>query len=227
MVNVLKQALATKLDVDLMSAKCGFALEQLMELAGFSVAQAISKVYSFETNPSILLCVGPGNNGGDGLVAARHLYHFGYKPTLYYPKQPDKNHYQNLLKQCQNLGIELHSDFKKALGSSDLVVDALFGFGFKPPIREPFFEVLSALSKSNKPIISVDVPSGWDVDNGPLSTNCIRPEMLVSLSIPKPCSSFFSGKYHYLGGRFIPEFLAKEYNLDIPKYPGSDQCVLI
>ena len=81
-----------------MSTAGGFSVDQLMELAGLSVAQAVQKSFDKTQFPNILVCVGPGNNGGDGLVAARHLYHFGYKPALYYPKQPNKDLYQvNLL----------------------------------------------------------------------------------------------------------------------------------
>ncbi|PVZ98382.1 hypothetical protein BB558_005606 [Smittium angustum] len=123
--------------------------------------------------------------------------------------------------------IELEPDLDKGLDQCDLIVDALFGFGFKPPIREPFGNALKALRNTKIPIVSVDVPSGWDVDNGKVDDSCINPEMLVSLSAPKPCAKFFEGKYHFLGGRFIPRFLAKEYDLDLPEYPGSEQCVLL
>jgi len=57
----------------------GFSVDQLMELAGLSVASSILAEYPPSKSPRILIVAGPGNNGGDGLVAARHLYHFGYK----------------------------------------------------------------------------------------------------------------------------------------------------
>lgn len=64
----------------------GFSVDQLMELAGLSVAQSIGAEYSQASHSSILIIAGPGNNGGDGLVAARHLHHFGYhvKVSGYY-----------------------------------------------------------------------------------------------------------------------------------------------
>lgn len=69
---------AAKLDEDLMGP-LGFSVDQLMELAGLSCACAIQAEYPPTAHPRILVIAGPGNNGGDGLVAARHLHHFGYK----------------------------------------------------------------------------------------------------------------------------------------------------
>ena len=56
----------------------GFSVDQLMELAGLSVACSVYAEYPPSSHKRILVIAGPGNNGGDGLVAARHLYHFGY-----------------------------------------------------------------------------------------------------------------------------------------------------
>lgn len=57
----------------------GFSVDQLMELAGLSVAQSIAAEYPAASHARVLVIAGPGNNGGDGLVAARHLHHFGYQ----------------------------------------------------------------------------------------------------------------------------------------------------
>ena len=55
---------------------------------------------------------------------------------------------------------------KEALSSSDVILDAIFGFSFKPPARPPFDAALPLLTQSGLPIVSVDVPSGWNVDEG-------------------------------------------------------------
>ena len=68
-----QQANSIQLDVDLM-AQPGFSLDQLMELAGLSVASAITKEYVLADRPNILIVAGPGNNGGDSLVAARYIF---------------------------------------------------------------------------------------------------------------------------------------------------------
>ena len=68
---------AAKIDEELMGP-LGFSVDQLMELAGLSVACSVYAEYPPSSHKRILVIAGPGNNGGDGLVAARHLYHFGY-----------------------------------------------------------------------------------------------------------------------------------------------------
>ncbi len=68
---------AAKIDEELMGP-LGFSVDQLMELAGLSVACSVYAEYPPHPHKRILVIAGPGNNGGDGLVAARHLYHFGY-----------------------------------------------------------------------------------------------------------------------------------------------------
>ncbi|KAI7867591.1 YjeF N-terminal domain-like protein [Spinellus fusiger] len=214
------------IDEELMSASGGFSIDQLMELAGLSVAQAVQKTYPVETYPRVLVCVGPGNNGGDGLVAARHLYHFGFKPSLYYPKQPKREPYQRLLRQCENLDIPIHNiSFPMHLSASDVVVDAVFGFSFHGTVREPFVEVIQAFEETTKPVLSVDIPSGWDVEKGPVSGSSFQPHVLVSLTAPKLCANHFKGEHHYLGGRFVPPLLAKKYGFKVPLFVGSDQVV--
>lgn len=71
-----------------------FSIDQLMELAGLACAQTLAAVYPKNTHPRVLVCCGPGNQGGDGLVAARHLGLFGYKPTIFMPKKGGKDIYE-------------------------------------------------------------------------------------------------------------------------------------
>lgn len=105
----------------------GFALEQLMELAGLSCAQAIHKVYPPDSHPRVLVVAGPGNNGGDGLVAARHLFHWRYSPRVYYPKQGKTEIFKGLVKQLGTLKVPFVESLEEAVKDVDLVVDAVFG----------------------------------------------------------------------------------------------------
>lgn len=235
MARYLNQSEAINIDKDLFE-KYRFSVDQLMELAGQSCAVAIAKSYSLSEDSSrnrVLVCCGPGNNGGDGLVCARHLKHFGYSPEIYYPKRTSNALYERLLHQCiendipvlENRRVEEAVDSAALLRDYAVVVDALLGFSFKPPVREPFIRIINMLKCTSVPICSVDIPSGWNVESGPPKEGGIKPQMLISLTAPKMCASKFNGKFHYLGGRFVPEKLESQYNLNLPKYVGTDLVV--
>ncbi|OQR78087.1 NAD(P)H-hydrate epimerase-like [Tropilaelaps mercedesae] len=238
-MSFLTQEEATKIDVELFG-EYGFTLGQLMELAGLAVATAIAKAYPPHTThggsgstgksslsaPKVLICAGPGNNGGDGLVAARHLKWFGYDPCIFYPKQPTKPLFAALRRQCEEMEISFMSflpDANLVDQNFALVVDALFGFGFKPPVRPEFVEVLQKLCKFKVPVVSVDIPSGWDVEMGP-HADSIKPAMIISLTAPKKGVQNYKG-VHFLGGRFVPSSLAAKYSLRLPAYPGTELVV--
>lgn len=75
---------------------------------------------------------------------------------------------------------------------------------------------------------SVDVPSGWDVEKGPISPESLQPAMLISLSAPKMCAKpqLLGEAKHYLGGRFLPPEIVTKYKLNLlPPYPNQDQIV--
>jgi NAD(P)H-hydrate epimerase len=215
----------------------GFSVDQLMELAGLSVASAIAAEFSSSSFPRVLVLTGPGNNGGDGLVAARHLHHFGYTVSCCYPKRTDKQLYKNLVTQCEALQIpflEVEDVLGQPLSAqADIVVDSLFGFSFKGTPRAPFDGLIKAMVEKDgsgeptqRPVIAaVDVPSGWDVEQGDVSHSGLSPDMLVSLTSPKLCARYFKGAHHYLGGRFVPQAIVEKYKLKLPAYPGVSQCV--
>ncbi|KIK69786.1 hypothetical protein GYMLUDRAFT_90804 [Collybiopsis luxurians FD-317 M1] len=226
----LTARVAQQIDEDLMSAAGAFSIDQLMELAGLACAQALSRVYDKKKYPNVLVCCGPGNQGGDGLVAARHLGMFGYIPTIYMPKPGSKDIYQRLKLQCDNMKIKTippSNDpeiLRDALSSTNVILDAIFGFSFKGPIRAPFDSALPILSDSRLPIVSVDIPSGWDVEEGNVEGVGLRPDVLVSLTAPKLGVRSFGGR-HFLGGRFIPKSLEEKFQLNLPEYPGAEQIV--
>ncbi|KAF9622980.1 hypothetical protein IFM89_035695 [Coptis chinensis] len=223
----------------LLMGPLGFSVDQLMELAGLSVATSIAEVYKPSEYKRVLAICGPGNNGGDGLVAARHLYHFGYKPCICYPKRTSNSLYTGLVTQLESLAIPFLSveDIPEDLSRDfDIVVDAMFGFSFHGAPRPPFDDLIQRLVSLNKydqthqrsaVILSVDIPSGWHVEEGDIDGTGIKPDILVSLTAPKLGAKKFCGPHHFLGGRFIPPPIAEKYNLNLPSYPGTSMCVRI
>ncbi|CAI5501101.1 unnamed protein product [Closterium sp. Naga37s-1] len=207
------------------------------ELAGLSCACAIYQEYPPSHFPSVLIICGPGNNGGDGLVAARHLFHFGYSPAVCYPKRTPKPLYQGLVTQVESLGVPFLSPDQlpsPLLPSFHLVVDAIFGFSFQGSPRPPFDSILASLiappgstaeEAGIPPIVAIDIPSGWDVERGDAAGTGLKPDMLISLTAPKRCALSFAGRHHYLGGRFVPPAIRTRYNLRLPPFPATQQCV--
>ncbi|XP_037937006.1 NAD(P)H-hydrate epimerase [Teleopsis dalmanni] len=223
----LNQTEAIAVDQELFN-EYKFSVDQLMELAGLSCAHAIAECFPADCYKRVLICCGPGNNGGDGLVCARHLSLMDYVPCIYYPKPTPRELYENLTHQCKKMDIGFLGccpTLEQAEADYDLIVDALFGFSFKPPVREDFVPIISVLQDTKIPIASIDIPSGWHVEDGKTDDCDFEPHLLISLTAPKICAKHFKGEYHYLGGRFVPNALQEKYELNLPKYPGNDLCV--
>ena len=231
----LNAADAASLDEELMSSP-GFTLEQLMELAGLSVAEAVYQVLHERArmeNPKILLICGPGNNGGDSLVAARHLVMFGYKHvTIVYPKRSYSRqpHYANLVQQCEDVNISVLDVMPEDWTTYDCFVDSIFGFSFQGEPRPPFDAILKQLQVAaedpTKVVVAVDVPSGWNVNGDDTDDHHHKfmPDVLVSLTAPKLFAKHYTGR-HFVGGRFLPPALAEKYQIRMPPYPGVSQVV--
>ena len=93
-------------------------------------------------------------------------------------------------------------------------------------MRAPFDGVLDALRRTPLPLCSVDIPSGWHVEQGPVGESPLRPETLISLTAPKLAAAHFEG-FHYLGGRFVPPPIFEKYGFRQPPFPGTEQVVLL
>lgn len=151
----LKLDVASNIDSELIT-EYKYSVDQLTELAGMSCAQAILKCYArSEIEKRILICCGPGSNGGKGMVCARHLAILGYECSIYYPNRNDEQLYRNLVGQCSAFGSAIN--FIESCPSDDwdysLIVDALFGLNFRPPIREIFLPIIRTIEAATIPII--------------------------------------------------------------------------
>lgn len=233
---------AAKIDEALMSEERAFSIDQLMELAGLACAQTVYACYPPHSFPNVLVAAGPGNQGGDGLIAARHLSHFGYRVLVWYPKVGKTDLFQRLKRQLEGVRVDfvLEDEFEDALEEADVVLDAIFGFSFKGEPRDPFKEPLEAFNNDSRmefearrktpPIVSVDIPSGWNVDDGNPDDRFFTPQVILSLTAPKAGIKSFTQNpvrpgRHFLGGRFVPDDVEEEFTLALPAYPDDAQIV--
>jgi len=163
----------------------------LMENAGRAVADAAESVYAARAIPRTkMICIfcGAGNNGGDGLVAARYLHNKQFTPEVILVKSPE------LFKDVSfanytildKLGIKtaVFSESTK-LRDCGLIVDALLGTGVKGVVKHPYRGAIEFINSCKLPVISVDIPSGLCADTGKVLECAVRAEITVTMGIAK------------------------------------------
>ncbi len=170
----------------------GLSYLRLMENAGSAAFAHLKKRFLCENNRTTVLC-GNGNNGGDGFVVARKLFENNFPCTVVLtngePKTEDSQTMFTRLENCEITFLNYLNSPRavlNAIDDSDVVVDAVFGTGFKGEVDEPLCELFSYLNKSNKTIFSLDIPSGIYADSAECANVFITPTVTVSFSSPKP-----------------------------------------
>jgi NAD(P)H-hydrate epimerase len=167
----------------------------LMENAGRQVVDVIRRVMGGVRGKVVTVFIGKGNNGGDGLVIARHLLNMGAEVkvlsivnvgeingdaaiNLEIWRKMD----QKVYSIHQGDGINI---VKLALMNTDLIVDAIYGTGFHGTMWEKVGRVIEVLNKSGKPIVAVDIPSGLEAGTGRVSGPCVSAHYTVTFGLPK------------------------------------------
>jgi NAD(P)H-hydrate epimerase len=152
----------------------------LMENAGRGTAELLT---GLGAQGPVVLCCGRGNNGGDGLVIARHLDNRGIPVRVLQFAEPETPAAQMNFQIVSRSGLPLTLFDLKApldgrlaasLSDADWVVDALFGTGLRGPLRPPFNEIVETVNRYQKPVLAVDIPSGLDCDTGKPAGPCVR-----------------------------------------------------
>lgn len=151
----------------------GVKVLDLMENAGRAVADAVLNDFAAKGKRVVIVC-GTGNNGGDGITAARYLKSES-DVTVMLARPPSEistsEALQNYERVKDSVRFEVASaDAAKLLTTADVIVDALLGIGAHGAIREPYASLIRAMNDSGKPILSVDVPSGLGADMAVLPT---------------------------------------------------------
>ncbi|MBR9690629.1 NAD(P)H-hydrate epimerase [Candidatus Woesearchaeota archaeon] len=185
MIPYVNQKQISKLD-KLMVEQFNIPVVIVMESAGYRLAEFARKQFPREKN--ILICCGKGNNGGDGIAAARHLLNFGYKPKIFLITKDVKNEPKTHLDIARKLKISIITTLKKLeneLEKTNIVYDCLIGYNLKGNPKGDFKEAINLINKSKKKIVACDIPSGIDADKGVISENYIKASHILFLSLPK------------------------------------------
>jgi NAD(P)H-hydrate epimerase len=219
------------------SDEAGHTYSAMMEQAGQAVAQAIVSRRKVQ-DKKILLLIGPGNNGGDGLVAARYLTQVGAQVICYLYKSRDPAEDQNYRK-LQEIGttIVLATDddgwqrLKRLVKEADILIDALLGTGTHLPLRDRLADMLGQVQRvleervsparqrltsltepRQKPpppfLVAVDGPTGLEYDTGALDDVALPADLTVTFAFPK------RGHFRFPGAGALGELMVADIGID-------------
>jgi ADP-dependent NAD(P)H-hydrate dehydratase / NAD(P)H-hydrate epimerase len=198
MIPVLTASETAALDRE--TAARGTSVETLMERAGRAVARAAVELLGGTYGRRIVVLCGRGNNGGDGLVAARHLAAWGASPVAVLLADPEalRGAATTSFARLGETRWEAFSPERlvRELERSHVAVDAIFGTGFRGQAEGPHAEAIRALNGSEVPVISVDVPSGVEGDTGVVRGPAVRATLTVTFGGPKVGDVLHPGAEH-------------------------------
>ncbi len=158
-----------------------FSFRDLMFTAGTTAAKIIEEKYTVENKKIAVLC-GKGNNGGDGYVIAEYLKSKGAQITVVAPfgiPATENAKYYSKASTCE-ITHDLNGEF-------DIIIDALFGIGFKGKLDQTTENLLNEVNAQNAVRISVDIPSGVECDSGYVNSAAFKADLTVTFIALKPC----------------------------------------
>ncbi|MFP6739324.1 MAG: NAD(P)H-hydrate epimerase [Planctomycetota bacterium] len=205
----------------------------LMENAGAGAAAIISRLNREEPEryapPFVILC-GPGNNGGDGYVVARHLFNSGFPVEVYLSFDPEvqkeKSDAGLNLAVIRKMGIAVETPAPDKLGRilqkkrTCTIIDGLLGTGLSRPLEDPYLTWVDAIAESGQAVIALDIPSGLDAASGEVHGRCAVADHTITFAAPKTglCQGSgpdFTGRLHVVKIG-IPQNILKNRE----KHPG-------
>ncbi|MDD4363982.1 MAG: NAD(P)H-hydrate dehydratase [Atribacterota bacterium] len=202
--------------------KYGFTEDILMENAGLAAYQVIAENFKIKNTSFSIFC-GTGNNGGDGLVLARKLHSCGAKVCLFIINDPLK-YRRAALKNWEivkKLQIPVFTKIvletaKANINPNSIIVDAMFGTGLQKDIEGIYYQIISFINHHHKqPVISIDIPSGINGDNGQIMGIAIKADHTITFGLPKIGNLLYPGfsycgKLHISHISFPPALYNKE-----------------
>jgi NAD(P)H-hydrate epimerase len=177
--------------LDAAALECGVGTLQLMEIAGWQVARCAWRQVG--NRPGDMgVVAGHGNNGGDGLVAARHLATWGctVRAVVVSEESRVRGVVLDHVAAARACGVDVRVDPDPAaviavVTGMTLIVDALLGTGLRSAPRDPQARAIRAINGAGRPILSVDVPSGLDATSGEAFDPCVRATLTCTLTAMK------------------------------------------
>ncbi|MEA2645195.1 MAG: NAD(P)H-hydrate epimerase [Chloroflexota bacterium] len=232
----------------------GLTTMLLMESAGLAVARVARRLLRPPlAERAVVILAGPGNNGGDGLVAARRLLAWGVDVTVYTSYDLGVAHdiARQQVELATSAGVtvdpwqptdeeldpdstaEVEEDEAAAdaadLATYDLVIDALLGYGATGDPRPPVDEMIAAANQSGAPILAVDSPSGLDALTGAPADDCVQATATATLALPK-AGLVVPGARRWVGRLFVcdiglPPTLLAEAGVGVEDLFAEDDIV--
>jgi len=177
----------------------------LMENAGRQIAEAARAMLAECKKPYVVILAGPGNNGGDGFVVARHLAMAGIRAevALLAPREKIVGDADTNLRVLEAMGPSVRvlagaaramlGELRPLLAEADLLVDGLLGTGTRGEIREPYASAIGAVNDARRPaasprggpVLAIDIPSGLDPDTGKPLGPTVRATKTVTMAAVK------------------------------------------
>jgi NAD(P)H-hydrate epimerase len=196
----------------------GIGVPDLMGKAGLATATMARRMLGGREGRIVCLA-GKGNNGGDGLVAARHLASWGTKVLVVLGAARDelRDVPAEQLRAINQMGIEV-SGPDSTIPTADLIVDGLLGYSSQGNPREPIATLIRRANESKIPILAVDLPSGLDASSGEPGEPCIVANSTVTFGFPK--SGFLNDRAaRFLGRLFLadislPDLIYRRHGMD-------------
>jgi hydroxyethylthiazole kinase-like uncharacterized protein yjeF len=198
----------------------GLTYDQMMQNAGKAISDAVLAFLEDVEGLRIVILVGTGNNGGDGLVVGYHLHEAGAQVAIYQTKERDSDD-PNLarLRESELLIANAEEDqrnrvLKNLLATADVVIDAVLGTGFQLPLKGSAKELLSITKaelakRDTKPIVvAVDCPSGLDCDSGEIADETLQADLTVTLAAAK------HGLFRFPGASLVGDLVIGDIGIE-------------
>ena len=169
----------------------------LMERAGLAVARAALGLAGGAYGRRTVVICGKGNNGGDGLVAARHLSRWGMATEVFLLDPSLREPAATNLVALERAGITVRpfgsGTLRRSLERADVAIDAIFGIGFRGAAEGVFAAAIELLGEAGAPVVAVDIPSGVEGDTGSVRGPVVNADVTVTFGAPKLGTILFPG----------------------------------